>query len=418
MKKVITIMLVVIMLLGMILPAITMAAEPDKDLNRINQEKKAVQDKISEKQEQKQQVKKELKQLNQQLQQAQNELENTEKKLKTTNENLEQTKKEFEKAQQKMEAQNDILNERIRAMYKNNSTLGYLEVLLNATSFSDFISRFDTIKTVVNYDFDLLTSLQEQRDLLEDKKEEIQAEQQRITVLKKQLQDKAQEVETLKVSKQDYSNKLDSDLAAYETRAAQLEKDSQQVTKMIQEAQRKQQQTQTKQQEAQTKQQQTQTEQQQQMKKDSKDNATKDNATKDNANRGSMGGRLLWPVPGYTRISSPYGWRNHPIFGRTSFHTGIDIPAPTGTSAIAAGSGTVMYAGYMGGYGNTVIIDLGNGISTLQAHNSSLLVSVGQKVSRGQVVARVGSTGNSTGPHSHFEVRVGGNHTNPLPYVR
>lgn len=128
-----------------------------------------------------------------------------------------------------------------------------------------------------------------------------------------------------------------------------------------------------------------------------------------------QGGYLVWPVSG--SITSPYGWRTHPIYKSRSFHTGIDIGASMGTPTDAARSGRVIQTGYMGAYGLAVIIDHGGGIATLYAHLSAISVSSGQSVSTGDVIGRVGSTGYSTGPHLHFEVRVNGSHTNPMQWL-
>jgi murein DD-endopeptidase MepM/ murein hydrolase activator NlpD len=123
-----------------------------------------------------------------------------------------------------------------------------------------------------------------------------------------------------------------------------------------------------------------------------------------------------WPVPGYYVISSPFGWRTHPITRKQSMHTGTDIVAPTGTQMRAAGAGVVVIAGWGGAYGNMIVIDHGGGISTLYGHGSRLDVREGQSIQANQVIGAVGSTGWSTGAHLHFEVREGGNPIDPLRF--
>ena len=129
------------------------------------------------------------------------------------------------------------------------------------------------------------------------------------------------------------------------------------------------------------------------------------------------GTAMTWPVPSSQRITSEYGNRYHPILHVNKFHSGIDIGASEGSQILAANDGMVIFSGVKGGYGNCVMIDHGGGIVTLYGHCSKLLVSEGQNVTKGQNIALVGSTGQSTGPHCHFEVRVNGSTTNPLNYL-
>ena len=126
---------------------------------------------------------------------------------------------------------------------------------------------------------------------------------------------------------------------------------------------------------------------------------------------------MAWPVPGYTKITSEFKMRVHPITGVYKLHTGVDIGAPTGTNFIAAADGVVTKAGFNSAYGNMVIIDHGGGISTLYAHGSEIMVEVGQNVKQRDTVLKVGSTGYATGPHAHFEVRVNGSPVQPLDYI-
>ncbi|WP_139314600.1 M23 family metallopeptidase, partial [Desulfosporosinus metallidurans] len=133
---------------------------------------------------------------------------------------------------------------------------------------------------------------------------------------------------------------------------------------------------------------------------------------------GVIGSMSNWPLPDYHTISSPYGWRTHPITKAKSLHTGADIPAPSGTPISAAGAGTVIYSGWYGAYGNTVIVDHGKGLSSMYPHQSKIAVSNGQNLNAGDLVGYVGSTGWSTGPHLHLEVRINGNPTDPLAYFR
>ena len=130
-----------------------------------------------------------------------------------------------------------------------------------------------------------------------------------------------------------------------------------------------------------------------------------------------IGGEFLWPTPGNTTITSPFGNRFHPILHYYRNHNGIDIGAPMGEPVVASNPGTVITASYVGTYGNVVMIDHGGGVVTAYAHGSKILVEVGQVVQRGEVIMEIGSTGLSTGPHLHFEIKINGTFVDPLPYV-
>lgn len=287
--------------------------------------------------------------------------------------NINKTEKELIEAEENLEEKEEAFKSRLRVMYKSGD-VGYLEVLLASTDVQDFLSRKEMLRMISEYDKELVEYMKEQRDTIELKKVELETHKKSVESSKHELEIKRREFQEATRSKEILKASLVENLSEQEAEYDKLEKYSQEIESKIRDM------------------------------------------TSSSVVYG--GGKMEWPVPGRYGISSPYGYRTHPIFKTRKFHSGIDIPAPTGTAIKAASDGVVISAGNMGGYGRTVMIDHGSGIVTLYAHNSQLNVSKGQSVSRGQTIARAGSTGYSTGPHLHFEVRKNGKTDNPMSWVR
>jgi len=256
-------------------------------------------------------------------------------------------------------------------MYENLDK-SYVETLVESKSISDFFERFELISRISKKDKEMM-------DLL--------------YVAKKDSEEKKQSMEGMKLEKQKQAGESLQTLDVLKVSRSNVEDQIKQISSTMNELDRQ------------------------------EDEITKQSQELEGQIRGLQkgakyaGGSMLWPSPNCRQVSSPYGMRFHPITKKYQMHTGIDIPASYGATTVAANSGTVIYAGWQTGYGYTVIIDHGGGISTLYAHSSKLLVSVGMHVDAGQAIARVGSTGLSTGPHLHFEVRRNGMTTDPLGYV-
>ncbi|WP_303740827.1 murein hydrolase activator EnvC family protein [Lutispora saccharofermentans] len=317
-------------------------------------------------------VSNQIQELDRKLEEAQSNLELVESQLSELEGQIAITRRELDRATEEAANQKDLLNKRVRVMYQNGS-IGYLAVLLNSASFSDFISRMDLLRKIINHDVNLLKERKTYRDAVDEKKQQLENEQQQKEILKADMNNKKQEVESAKGDKEALLKEIYQDLKELDRLEDKLLEDSAQLTRMILAAQ-------------------------------SSDKYVE--------------GEMTWPSPGYTQINDYYGYRNHPILKKKKFHTGLDLKVPSGSKIVAANAGKVILARSYGGYGKTVIIDHGGKISTLYAHNSKLLVKEGDKVARGQQIAKSGSTGVSTGPHLHFEVRVNGAHTDPLPYLR
>jgi len=323
------------------------------------------------KQQESKNVAKQIEELDSKLEVAEKNLEIVESQLSELEGKIAITQRELDRAIEGAEAQRELLHKRVRIMYQNGS-VGYLAVLLNATSFSDFISRLDLMRKIINYDVNQLKERITYKDLIDSKKQQLEMEQQQKEELKNEIVRKKEEVELTKEEKEKILKELNMDIKELEKQLDKLLEDSAKLQKEI---------------------------------------------VKRQSSGDYIGGEMAWPAPGYTKVTSPYGYRVHPILKTKKLHTGVDLGVPSGSDVVAANAGKVILAQYYGNYGNTVIIDHGGKISTLYAHNSKLLVKEGDVVARGQVIAKSGSTGLSTGPHLHFEVRINGNHTDPMPYI-
>lgn len=294
---------------------------------------------------------------------------------------IEESEKELEAANIKKDEQYEATKARMVQMYKNQK-VGYIQVVFSSNSFWEAINRLEYIRRISEKDNTLLDTYQAQIDYIEVQKEKIESEKSDLDLLQKKEISKKNELEEARAAKQVAIDKLESEEGKLAGEISKLEEISEQLEEDI--------------------------------KKLTEEMEAKN---KNQIPTQYTGGTFTWPVPGYYRISSEYNPRTSPISGNYEFHTGIDIPAGYGEDVVAAGDGVVITAGWINGYGNTVMISHGSGIVTLYGHNSSVVVSQGQTVSKGQVVAKIGSTGYSTGNHCHFEVRVNGSHTSPWPYL-
>lgn len=362
-----------------------------KTLTQLQQERNELKKKtedakkaLEEAKQKTQSVEQEIGVLDQTVAAAENELGKVEEDLAFVSEKLAESEKQLAQAMEDKEKQLDIFGQRIKFIYERGQ-LGYLDVLLQAGSFSDLLTRMQYVNDIMDYDNEILESLKEKERVIAQKTEDIKVEKSETEKLVAEQKEKTDSLNALLDQKKQLLLSYEQDEKKYAELIASNEKASSDVERLIQQA----------------------------------------TAAASSSSGGSgyvyTGGKLNWPVPARaassSSLSSGYVGRRRPIGSGYEFHTGYDIPAPYGSNIVAAEAGTVITAGWVNGYGNTVIINHGGGLSTLYGHNSRLVVSVGQSVKRGDVIAKCGSTGNSTGNHCHFEVRVNGKHTSPEPYL-
>ena len=367
--KWIALALAVAFLLTSVLPVLANEADQQR-LQEVQQQMQQQQSKVAQAQRQVDSVSEQLRLIQVDLDGAQNEYKEIMSRLSYTEEQISINTQILKKAEQNLAERSKILNNRMRDVYKNGQ-ISYLDVLLGASDFGDFTTRLDVLKRVLNQDVVLIAKVKADRELILEKKAQLETDKAAILTLKDGAAEKKRVIESRKKEREVVLGAAVNQRDIAERAYQELVETSRRIEQLIRSQQR---------------------------------------------SRGSeTTGAMIWPYSG--EITSPFGWRTHPIFGTSRFHSGIDLGADYGDPIVAADGGVVIYADWMGGYGKAVIIDHGNGISTLYAHNSDLVVSEGQRIGRGQQVAYAGSTGYSTGPHLHFEVRQNGSPVNPMDYL-
>lgn len=387
MKKQFIILLVALI---MLLPVqASTLVDKKNELNSAQQHIKDKQAAIDEKAAEKAEIKDEIKEVDLKIVEIQENIKELTSQLEEKKRQIVANQKALDEATVKKEDQYEATKARMVQMYKNQK-IGYIQVIFSSDNFWEAINRVEYVRRISKKDNNILDEYQTQINTIEEKKKLIEEEKSELDLLQKAEVAKNEELEKIKSKKEDAIEKLAAEEGKLKSEIESLESISEQLTAEINELTRK----------------------------------LEEQAKQESASSGGskiptqyVGGTFMWPVPGYYRISSDYVSRTSPIFGTAEFHTGIDIPASYGEDVVAAADGVVITSGWVRGYGNTIMISHGSGLVTLYGHNSSLTVANGTTVKKGQVIAKIGSTGYSTGNHCHFEVRVNGEHTSPWPYL-
>ena len=310
--------------------------------------------------------------------QYQKDVEELGQKMEELQKSIDESSQKLEIATQNYDEKSDMLAKRLVSMYEAGETQ-YLDILLKSKNITDFISRTYVIQEVAEYDSILIKQIEEEKNNIETTKQKLENEQSEIQIIKAKSEQTTIVLNNMQTLQKSYVSQLSEDekklqeqLTEYKNEQAEIQRQILLATNVI------------------------------------------------DPDIQYTGGEMLWPVAiSGTAITSDYGVREHPIQGVVREHTGIDIGnTPTGTPVVAAADGIVTYAGWLGGYGNCVMISHGEGVVTLYGHGNKILTSVNTKVKQGDVIMEVGSTGNSTGPHLHFEVRVNGTCTSPWQFVK
>lgn len=423
-KKGILIILMVIMVVG-VFPFSIAASELDNAKQEkvdLEQKKKDIDNQIAALESEKTDIVNYIEKLDLQLNELTEQMNILTADIEEAEADLKVTQKDLEKAKALEEKQYDSMKKRVQYIYENGEP-SYLEILVESKNISEFLNQVEIRSKITEYDNNLLDEYNKITEEVSQKEEELEGKLSSLGLMQEELQYEQEAVEVLVQAKGEELARREEQLIASENVAkeyeAELEAKLAEIAHLEEEERQRQEEELRRKQEEERKRKEA---AERKRLEDARRKAEAGNNNSSGSSNASSGnhtgtGVYTWPTPSTRRITSYYGWRIHPIYGDNRFHKGIDIGASYGTNIVAADSGRVVEARYNGSYGNCVKIDHGNGTETLYAHCSQLVVNVGDTVDRGQLIAYVGSTGASTGPHLHFEVRVNGARVDPLGYV-
>lgn len=363
-----------------------------KKRTALEEEKKKTEDAIKNLESLKSDAAAYVKKLDASLEAISDELSGLETDIRTREDQIEVTKGELDEAKEVEKKQYESMKLRIKYMYEKGDS-SYVDLLMRAESLSELLNKAEYIAKISSYDRQMLDEYAATRERITEKERILEEEHIKLLSLQEETEARHASVELLLSAKQTELKKYESQITEAEGQLSEYEKDleaQEQSIKAIEaELKRKEEEARKKAEEA--------------------GKAYKTMSLGDIS--------FAWPCPGSSRITSGFGGRSSPTEGASSNHQGIDIGAPTGTDIVAAASGEVVVSTYSYSAGNYIMISHGGGVYTVYMHASKLLASVGQTVKQGQVIAKVGSTGYSTGPHLHFGIRAGGTYVNPRQYV-
>ena len=376
MKRFITFLLAMIMLFQSFSIAATSKEQQLKDTKSNITQK---QNEIKKNEQEQKNVRSEINELDVNINDTEDQIDETRKKITSVETNIKDTEEDIAIAQAEYDKNYELRKNRMVAYYKVG-TVSLEESVAKIEEEPDRMYMEKAIERVINYDTNLINDLEQQRLELEAKKAKLDDQKKELASLKASLETKLASLEATLSKRETYLSTLVSNHSELEKSVDDMKKEADKLTAEIKAAQ---------------------------------EAAAR---AKLLANSTYKGGKMTWPLPGSYTITSPFGNRLHPVLKVYKLHTGVDIAGNNcnGKPVVAAADGTVIVAKYNVAYGNYVVIDHGGGITTLYAHSSKLVVKAGQQVKAGQEIMKVGTTGYSTGPHLHFEVRENGNYVDPI----
>ena len=354
------------------------------DISDLDKQKKEVSEELNKKNKQLEYVNEELttalleiQKLDDEILQYETDLNKYETQLSKLQTSIDEAIEKIDLVQEDYQTREEILRERLVEMYKAGDVT-YLEVLLSSKSLTEFISSYFLMRQLVEYDNKLIEQVEREKNDLEYTKAKLEKEQKEVKTIKAKKEQTTIILNNKKTLQKAHVNKLSEEEKKLQKEIIEYKKEVYRIQSLISQV-----------------------------------------SGEPNLQIQYTGGDMIWPVAKEgTAITSYYEQREHPITGIIHYHSGIDIGnAYSGTPVVAALDGYVSYAGWLGGYGNCVIINHGNGVSTLYGHGQAILTTLHKEVKQGELIMEVGSTGNSTGPHLHFEIRINGYTVNPLLYV-